>query len=150
MERQYYLSGRGEVDWIILLLTTALAILGVSVAVWPELRFGGPVWLFAIMTMYSRRDPQAQASFLHWFTFSRRLLPVVHFAVLFLFQSNYLLALAGCAVGLLIHAVQTMTPVGKVRLPEFLYSLGPMVGLGDDNVGWRGQRNTGVRLGGGL
>ena len=142
MELEYYRSPRGAVEFLVLLMLGASLILATSYFLWPGLAFGGPALLFFILFLYSRRDPYATCCIIRWCHFTRQWLPFVHLAILFVCGTNWGLASLGIALGAIVHALQVHTPLGKMRLPESVYSLGSQLGVGHGRDAWQVVRTA--------
>lgn len=142
MELECYRSPRGAVDFLALLTLGAVMILAVSFFFWPGLAFGGPALLFFILFLYSRRDPLALCCIIRWCHFTRQWLPFVHLAILYVLGTNWALALLGIALGVIVHVVQTHTPLGKLRLPESVYAMGSKLGVGHGRDAWQVVRSA--------
>jgi hypothetical protein len=147
-ELQYARSHREAFHFFLLLLLGSFLTVATSLSIWPDIRFGGPVLLFFVITIYAWRDPDAQAG-LYGFTVARMYLPLAHWALLYICGTNWTLAALGILYGLLsMYGLSFLhTQTGLVLHPA-VEAWGEKLKLGEATKVWQVNRAPGVRLGG--
>jgi hypothetical protein len=147
-ELQYARSHREAFHFFLLLLLGSFLTVATSLSIWPDLRFGGPVLLLFVITIYAWRDPNAPAG-LFGFTVARKYLPFGHWAVLYICGTNWTLAALGILYGVLsMYGLSFLHSQTGLIVHPSLDSLGEKLKLGEATKVWQVNRAPGVRLGG--
>lgn len=147
-ELEYARSHRDAFHFLLLVTTGALMTIATHFFVWPGLRFGGPVLLFFVLTIYAWREPNAPAGFFG-LTLARKWIVLGQWALLYICGTNWTLGALGILYGLVCMYLARFlhTKAGLVVHPA-LDAFGERLKLGEATKVWQVNRAPGVRLGG--
>jgi len=152
-------SGRGGVDFLLLLVIGCIIINVIGMSVWKVLHWGGPMLLFIVIMVWCRRQPDSQSSFFG-LSVKRRWIVWCNIFVLFVLDSNWTLAIAGAVVGGMLDGVMTWMRQRQLMeqdgglglsslLPPSLVDAAIRFGVGRKVEAWQVNRAPGWTLGNG-